>query len=655
MKILAALLSVSMILSLMPSAFAYDGLILSEPTYSVSSGGSEETIPAPQPGFVTTSVKVTNPGKSSANACLVVSVTDNSTGKLVAIDVDSQTVPAKDSVILSKGINLTSNQTHNYYVWESIANHKPLTNTPPTAIKNLVCAPKTNSVDLSWDESLDDKGIKNYVVKLNGKEVAKPKTPSYSVLGLDMNSPYKFEVFAYDEEGLTSASASSSAKTYGIEELILSDYSNESGTLSFVQNHTAENLDTYTEPENYAGRDCFKSKKLESKGYTGFFYFPTNSAYIPSSMKSVAVEVTYFDDDLGAFSMRYDYDYPEGADSVTKIKSFNDRTNTKTWKTTHMVVDDAAFASSMSTASWRIESPAGTRIYKIAVAPGDKYAPNSPNVKFEEGLTDTYDMAFYPEEAKSAYSMYYNYVAEKPCLYAPNGGNFEFDITDEYATRTGGYIEVTYYVDSSDTLVLDYPSGKGEVSSVPVEYTGNFETVQIPLDAATFDNSISGANNRKFDFKLYTKNDSPLGISSVKYVAGDSDYVVVPKTEITSVMNEDGTDFVGDIGLSSTFDYNPGTSGYDSCVLYSGTAGRQPLDGKHYMYNKEYTNAPPGAGWRQWKNAFYIKVPKSFLNGVNYESVEITLELYTTTGSILMEYSDGSGTNKTITNNHVPS
>lgn len=651
-KILAALLAVSMALSVMPSALA-GGLILSEPTYWLTADGPETEISAPVPGFVTTKIDASNSGDSDAGACLVVSATDNTTGKLLAIDVDTQTVQAKETKTLSKGINLGANQTYNYYVWKSIINHKPLLNTPPSSIKNLVCEPKTNSVDLSWDPSLDDKAIKNYVIKLNGKEVAKPKEASYSVLGLDMNSSYNFEVFASDEEGLTSASASGSATTYGIEDLILSEYDNESKALSFRKNHTNENADDYTIfEEGYAGRDCIKNIKLESKGYPGFFYISVASPCRALKTKKVAVEVTYFDDNLGNISMRYNSE----ASSGSSVVSFGNRTNTKTWKTAHVVVDNASFTSAgtLGGAAFRFEAPAETRIYKLAIAPGDEYAPDSPHVKFGDGVIDTYDMSFFPEDAKSVYGIDYADVGGSTCLLAPGGGNFEFNIPDEYATRTGGYIEVTYYDSGSDKLVLNYPNIKHEKPSVDFENTGSFKTVQFPLDAATFDNSITGAAGKKFDFKLYTKNGCSLAISSVKYVAGDSDYVPEVKTEIFSEMNEDGTDFEGDLALNSSFKYTAGDSGYDSCALFSGAAGRDPIDGKHYMFNKEVTVYNGGdPSWRRWKNAFYIEVPKTFLDGTNYGSVEITVELYTQSGSISLEYEDGTDTHKTITNSGI--
>jgi len=641
MKILTALLSVSMALSVMPPALAADGLILSEPTYTLTSGGSETTIPAPKPGFVTTTIDVTNQGEADANACLVVVATDNTTGKLVAVDADNETVPKKGSATLSKGVNLGSGQTYKYYVWDSVMNHKPLTNTPPTTIKNFVCAPKTNSVDLSWDECLDDKGIKNYIVKLNGKEVAKPKTASYSVPGLDKNSSYDFEVSAYDEEGLTSNVVTAKADTYGIEELILNDGTNASGSLSFIQNNTHETLDSYTEFGYYAERPCFTSKKLEAKGYVGFFYFPVNSAYIPSSMNKVGIEVTYFDNNTNNFSLRYDCEA-----GGTKTKAFDNGTNTGTWKTTHIELDDACFVSSLSDgSSMRIESPAGTKIYKIAVAPGDKYAPDSPHVTFGEFTTDTYDMAFYPADATETYGMFYENIDGTYCMYSSNGKSFEFNIADDYATRTGGYIEVTYYDDSDDTLVLKYPTVKEEDALVPFENTKTFRTVQIPLEAATFDNSIAGAKNKKFDFKLSTKNGNSLAISSVKYVPGDSDYVPVPVTEISSQMNEDGTAFEGKLTLNSTFNYTPGADGYDMCALYSGTAGRSPLVGKHYIFNKDYGDS----SWKKWKNAFYINVPKSFLNGVNTETIEIIADVYTTKGKITIEYKGGAA-KKTVSN-----
>lgn len=105
------------------------------------------------------------------------------------------------------------------------------------------------------------------------------------------------------------ASSFVDASTYGIEKLILSDYKNENEneTLSFVQNHTGDQMDSYTLPDNIAGRDCFKnqaSSKADGSGTKlGNFYIPVSPLYIDQTMRNVAIEVTYYDDDLGSLSL----------------------------------------------------------------------------------------------------------------------------------------------------------------------------------------------------------------------------------------------------------------------------------------------------------------------------------------------------------------
>lgn len=149
LKAAAVILSANMTLAALPPAYASDALVLSQPEYTLTENGIVSPIQAPEPGFVTTSVEISNPSSSAANVYLLVCINDSATGKLLSIGTDEKTVPANGTIKLEKGIDVADGQTHSYYVWDNLQNHTPLRNTPPTAAANLSAAVKTNSVELS--------------------------------------------------------------------------------------------------------------------------------------------------------------------------------------------------------------------------------------------------------------------------------------------------------------------------------------------------------------------------------------------------------------------------------------------------------------------------------------------------------------------------
>ena len=524
-KAAAVILSAGMLLSALPPAYAANALILSQPEYTLTKDGIVSPIQNPEPGFVTTSVEISNPSESDENACLLVCVSDSATGKLLSVDIDEKTIPANQKIKLEKGINVAAGQTHTYYVWDNIQNHTPLKNTAPTAPGNLSADIKTNSAIISWDESLDDKGVTKYVIMQNGEEVSTTDQTTFSLSGLERGEPFKYEIAARDAEGALSAGiiAEGTAKT--MEECTLRDNSNDN--ISFIVNTTNIYSDNYNEEYNIGGRDCYINTKQPrgDGGYRiGYFYFPVNSDYIGIDTKSVALEVTFFDDSTQTIGLAYN----------TGMKTSENTTlepgmGTNTWKTQHIVLNDAGFTNTLNDASFRLMSNPGTKLHKVAICPGEDFSPAAPNVKFGDNTTDTYDMNFYPNDAQSAYGITYSSVDNTPCMYAPNGGKFEFDIKDSLTGRNGGYIEVTYYDDGNDSLILNYDNYANLTGKVAFENTKTFKTVRIPLDAAKLAGGISGAGGKKFDFTLSTEKSSPLALTSVKYVAGDSDYVIPPQ------------------------------------------------------------------------------------------------------------------------------
>ncbi|MFM7155575.1 MAG: LamG-like jellyroll fold domain-containing protein, partial [Bacteroidota bacterium] len=75
--------------------------------------------------------------------------------------------------------------------------------TPPTAPGNLTASVGANSALLSWEASTDDRGVKGYVVFLDGTFVDSLPATQTSIFigGLDAETPYTLEVYAFDNAG----------------------------------------------------------------------------------------------------------------------------------------------------------------------------------------------------------------------------------------------------------------------------------------------------------------------------------------------------------------------------------------------------------------------------------------------------------------------
>ena len=87
--------------------------------------------------------------------------------------------------------------------------------TPPTAPGNLMANMGANSAVLSWEASTDDRGVAGYVVLVDGLYYDSIPGTSTSVFigGLDTETLYTFEVYAYDMAGNNSATAEITVST----------------------------------------------------------------------------------------------------------------------------------------------------------------------------------------------------------------------------------------------------------------------------------------------------------------------------------------------------------------------------------------------------------------------------------------------------------
>ncbi|MCB9300549.1 MAG: T9SS type A sorting domain-containing protein [Lewinellaceae bacterium] len=87
--------------------------------------------------------------------------------------------------------------------------------TPPTAPGNLMANMGANSAVLSWEASTDDRGVAGYVVLVDGLYYDSIPGTSTSVFigGLDTETLYTFEVYAYDMAGNNSTTAEITVST----------------------------------------------------------------------------------------------------------------------------------------------------------------------------------------------------------------------------------------------------------------------------------------------------------------------------------------------------------------------------------------------------------------------------------------------------------
>ncbi|MCC6461764.1 MAG: fibronectin type III domain-containing protein [Saprospiraceae bacterium] len=85
--------------------------------------------------------------------------------------------------------------------------------TPPSVPGNLMAATGANSVLLSWQASTDDRGVRGYVILVDGVLFDTVTNTSVLVTGLDPETPYTFEVYAFDKAGNNSAIAELTVST----------------------------------------------------------------------------------------------------------------------------------------------------------------------------------------------------------------------------------------------------------------------------------------------------------------------------------------------------------------------------------------------------------------------------------------------------------
>ena len=217
-----------------------------------------------------------------------------------------------------------------------------------------------------------------------------------------------------------------------------------------------------------------------------------------------------------------------------------------------------------------------------------------------------------------------------------------FDDSNQYMTADGNSISLYY---------LKYNDGGTPTTGRKYFTTTNtdtWKTATITLDDAQFTHNggINDNNGQLFDFQIGMElGRGGFACRNIKvYVPAPE---VIDTDEISAEVNADGTALEGALVLSSSFAYGS-TASYDKNVLLSGTDGRSAVDGKHYLFNQEYTAFPSNKEWQRWKNGFYFKIPDSFAYGNTYGDIEIEVEYYAPSGQIELLMKDSTGADKSV-------
>jgi len=139
-------------------------------------------------------------------------------------------------------------------------------NEPPTAPTNLAGTATSSSVNLTWDASTDNIGIKEYEVYQDGASIATVTGTTYNVTGLVAKTSYTFKVNAKDKAGNISefsnelvistlsapycSSTGTDARFESIEKVELGSFSNSSASTAGYEDFTSKTINvtpgTYT-------------------------------------------------------------------------------------------------------------------------------------------------------------------------------------------------------------------------------------------------------------------------------------------------------------------------------------------------------------------------------------------------------------------------
>ncbi len=257
---------------------------------SVTVSTTDETAPSVPTGLVAV------PSETSISLSWTAS-DDNAevAGYIVFLDGDSiRTV--SETAFTATGLDVMSEHTFEIQAFDGAGNKSEkalltastMDQTAPSIPSNLEAATSDTSVVLSWTASTDNIGVAGYVVYLNGDSIGTTVDITYTVVALEANTKYTFEVEAFDEAGNRSEKAMIVQSTLitgieVIEENHLMVYPNPFNASITVEAKTAGDAVLY----NISGKAIRIIKLLEGNNHIDTSALPSGVYLLKQEMKTV--------------------------------------------------------------------------------------------------------------------------------------------------------------------------------------------------------------------------------------------------------------------------------------------------------------------------------------------------------------------------------
>jgi len=242
-----------------------------------------------------------------------------------------------------------------------------LVNRKPSKVNNVAFSSGFDNAKITWTDAFDDYNfIKEYQVKVNDEVVYTTEDVfEYTLQNIKSGTQYKIEIVAIDHQELMSDydTVMFTLPKHGY--VNLGNYEKDRSGMELYSSFT-NTSDTYIIEEFIDGVKCYRtaSKKNDGeeygvgKDYT-YMYFRVDSDVVSSDNRKVMVEVTYYDTGKTSESVNIQYNAEDG--SPSKIAKVAQITNSKTWKTATIVLEDAKFEKlvSLSKSDFRLVNSTG--------------------------------------------------------------------------------------------------------------------------------------------------------------------------------------------------------------------------------------------------------------------------------------------------------
>lgn len=458
------------------------------------------------------------------NMCLAIYAYDKVTGEIKGFDYDEEQISSNGKVLRVSVDSVNTTQViHKYFVWDSLANHKPLCDLSPSYPGNLSArATAYDAVTLSWENAFDDfSDVEKYRIYSDGVYEGETEEVSFIAGKLDKGQNTVFEVSAVDGNGYESPKSMAAAQTEKMP-VCVADGDNivlpsDSSVRCYVETrigyygHTDAGKD-----ENGVGYRVTTSNIRPNTTTTIIsrvpFVLSDNFITKNTGEKNFAIEITYFDEGNETMKLIYDDVTSElhGMKSITM-------TNTRQWKTSTVILNDANFKKSSNSgnsyANIMVYTPsAGLKIHALGIMPIEKFTRDSSGFRVENNMLILRDAAFKTGE------MQIEEIGGKAAVKADNN-SLEFGSLGINSSQV--QIEVYYYDNFEGNILLKYRSEGAATNIISHEAkgTGLWKKAKFTVSDAAFDGGLYGEFMANADFAIETDDDNPLCINTVRILS----------------------------------------------------------------------------------------------------------------------------------------